>query len=97
MMVPMSPPAASATVYRRTDQRFAFRVEAANGEVIAVDGAQGYERAGDAGTIADRLERGYRIVIALERAGLNARELDVVVNGLEDAARRRAEEAADGD
>jgi uncharacterized protein YegP (UPF0339 family) len=35
-------------VYRRADGKWAFRVKAANGEVIGTDGGQGYENMADA-------------------------------------------------
>jgi len=35
-------------VYKREDGKWAFRVRAANGEIIATDGGQGYENRGDA-------------------------------------------------
>lgn len=35
-------------VYRRTDHRWAWRAVAANGQIIATDGSQGYEHKADA-------------------------------------------------
>lgn len=34
-------------VYRREDGKWAWRLRAANGEIIATDGGQGYENEGD--------------------------------------------------
>lgn len=34
--------AGSAEVYQRKDGKWAFRVKASNGQVVATDGAQGY-------------------------------------------------------
>lgn len=49
---------AERIVYRRTDGKWAWRLEADNGRIIATDGAQGYERENDARTMADRIISG---------------------------------------
>lgn len=38
-------------VYRREDGKWAWRLRAANGEIIATDGGQGYENEGDCARI----------------------------------------------
>ena len=35
------------TIYQRTDHRWAWRLRAGNGEIIATDGGQGYENEAD--------------------------------------------------
>jgi uncharacterized protein YegP (UPF0339 family) len=35
--------AGSGELYRRNDGRWAWRIKAANGQVVATDGGQGYE------------------------------------------------------
>lgn len=35
-------------IYRREDSKYAFRVKAANGQIIGTDGGQGYENFADA-------------------------------------------------
>jgi len=42
-------------LYRRKDRRWAWRVVAANGKIVAVDGGQGYERRIDAVGIFEAL------------------------------------------
>lgn len=42
-------------LYRRSDGRWAWRVVAANGQVVATDGGQGYERRLDAVNTYDEL------------------------------------------
>ena len=42
-------------VYRREDGKWAWRVRAANGEVVATDGGQGYENQHDAHSMAIRV------------------------------------------
>jgi uncharacterized protein YegP (UPF0339 family) len=45
-------------VFERTDGRWAWRLFAGNGEIIATDGGQGYENRGDCERIADAIVRG---------------------------------------
>lgn len=45
-------------IYRRTDDRWAWRLIADNGQVIATDGAQGYENRGDCEVVANAIVRG---------------------------------------
>jgi uncharacterized protein YegP (UPF0339 family) len=40
--------AGSGEIYRRTDNKWAFRVRASNGAIVAVDGSQGYVNKADA-------------------------------------------------
>jgi uncharacterized protein YegP (UPF0339 family) len=47
----MNPP----EIYRRTDGRWAWRLKATNGQVVATDGGQGYENHADVETIVTRL------------------------------------------
>lgn len=42
-------------VFQREDRRWAWRLVADNGQVIATDGAQGYEDRADAALIYDRI------------------------------------------
>lgn len=46
---------AKRVLYQRVDCRWAWRLEADNGQVIAVDGSQGYENEADARSMADRI------------------------------------------
>lgn len=43
------------TLYTRPDGKWAWRLTADNGQIIAVDGSQGYENESDARTMADRI------------------------------------------
>ncbi len=40
--------AASGELYLRADGKWAFRIKAPNGEIVATDGGQGYESKSDA-------------------------------------------------
>ena len=46
---------AKRILYTRTDGKWAWRLEADNGRIIATDGGQGYENESDARTMADRV------------------------------------------
>ena len=46
---------AERVVYQREDCKWAWRLRADNGRIIAVDGSQGYEKEADARSIADRI------------------------------------------
>ncbi|CAB4955191.1 unannotated protein [freshwater metagenome] len=48
----------SGEVYKRADGKFAFRVKASNGEVVATDGGQGYSNKADARSTLEKLMRG---------------------------------------
>jgi hypothetical protein len=50
-----SPKPLRVEVYRRKDGRWAFRVVGANGQIVADDGNQGFERRIDAVTTASKL------------------------------------------
>lgn len=50
---------AQRVLYQRADCKWAWRLVADNGQVIAVDGSQGYENEGDARKMADRVIGGY--------------------------------------
>jgi uncharacterized protein YegP (UPF0339 family) len=50
--------AGSGEVYTRSDGKYAFRVKASNGEVVATDGGQGYEHKHDALHTLEKLIRG---------------------------------------
>lgn len=39
-------------IYQRTDKRWAWRLRAGNGQIIATDGGQGYERRTDCARVA---------------------------------------------
>lgn len=45
-------------VYQRGDGRWAWRLRAGNGAIIATDGGQGYEKRADAARIADQIVSG---------------------------------------
>lgn len=50
--------AGSAEVYQRKDGKWAFRVKAANGQVVATDGSQGYSDKASALSTATKLIAG---------------------------------------
>jgi uncharacterized protein YegP (UPF0339 family) len=41
--------------YKRTDKKWAWRLTADNGQIVAVDGAQGYDNYGDCQSMADKV------------------------------------------
>lgn len=45
-------------VYRRADGKWAWRLIAQNGEIVATDGGQGYENRADAEHTAEAVARG---------------------------------------
>ena len=49
---------AELNVYKRSDGKWAWRLRADNGEIIAVDGGQGYENMSDARDMSDEIVRG---------------------------------------
>ncbi|MGH9211564.1 MAG: YegP family protein [Acidimicrobiales bacterium] len=50
--------AGKGQVYKRNDGKWAFRVKASNGEIVATDGGQGYSAKGDAKATLEKLLRG---------------------------------------
>jgi uncharacterized protein YegP (UPF0339 family) len=44
--------------YKREDGKWAFRVQASNGNIVATDGSQGYSNEAEAKDILTRLMRG---------------------------------------
>lgn len=50
--------AGTGEVYKRADGKYAFRVKAANGEIVATDGGQGYNDKANAKTTLEKLMRG---------------------------------------
>jgi uncharacterized protein YegP (UPF0339 family) len=50
--------AGKGEVYQRNDGKWAFRVKAANGEIVATDGGQGYSAKADAQTTLTKLING---------------------------------------
>ncbi len=52
------PTAGSADLYRRGDGKWAFRVRAANGQIVATDGGQGYENKADARETLEKVMTG---------------------------------------
>jgi uncharacterized protein YegP (UPF0339 family) len=50
---------AERLVYKRTDGKWAWRLKADNGAIIATDGGQGYNNGADCRTMADRVVGGY--------------------------------------
>lgn len=51
-------------VYKRTDGKFAWRLKAGNGEIIATDGGQGFENKFDAGASAVAVVAGHHATAA---------------------------------
>jgi uncharacterized protein YegP (UPF0339 family) len=47
--------AGTGEVYKRTDGKWAFRVKASNGQIVATDGGQGYGAKGDAESTLKKL------------------------------------------
>ncbi len=48
----------SGEFYRRADDKWAFRIKASNGEIVATDGGQGYESKSDARETLEKVMRG---------------------------------------
>lgn len=49
---------AEANLYQRADGTWSWRLKADNGQIVAVDGSQGYENEDDARAMRDRVVRG---------------------------------------
>lgn len=50
---------AKLDIYQRTDERWAWRLIADNGRIVATDGSQGYEAQGDCEQTASAVVRGF--------------------------------------
>ena len=50
--------AGSGELYRRADGKWAFRIKASNGEIVATDGGQGYESKSDARATLEKVMGG---------------------------------------
>lgn len=50
--------AGSGEYYPRKDGKWAFRIKASNGEIVATDGGQGYNSKADAKTTLEKVIRG---------------------------------------
>lgn len=50
--------AGTGEIFERTDGKYAFRVKASNGEIVATDGGQGYVSKSDARSTLEKLMRG---------------------------------------
>lgn len=50
--------AGKGEIYKRSDGRWAFRVKASNGEIVATDGGQGYESKASARSTLEKLMKG---------------------------------------
>jgi uncharacterized protein YegP (UPF0339 family) len=50
--------AGKGELYKRNDDKWAFRVKASNGEIVATDGGQGYSAKADAKATLEKLMRG---------------------------------------
>ena len=50
---------ARRTLFTRDDGKWAWRLKADNGQIIATDGGQGYENEEDARNMADKIISGY--------------------------------------
>lgn len=46
-------------LYTRSDGKWAWRLKADNGDVVAVDGSQGYDNEDDARNMADKVVSGF--------------------------------------
>jgi uncharacterized protein YegP (UPF0339 family) len=51
--------AGSGELYRRTDGKWAWRIKAANGQVVATDGGQGYESKTHARSTVEKVISGH--------------------------------------
>jgi uncharacterized protein YegP (UPF0339 family) len=51
--------AGSGELYRRTDAKWAWRIKARNGQVVATDGGQGYETKTHARTTLEKVISGH--------------------------------------
>ena len=51
-------PAGSGELYRRDDNKWAFRIKASNGQIVATDGGQGYESKSDAFATLEKMMGG---------------------------------------
>jgi uncharacterized protein YegP (UPF0339 family) len=49
---------AERNLYKRVDGKWAWRLKADNGAIIATDGGQGYDNESDARSMADRIISG---------------------------------------
>jgi hypothetical protein len=50
--------AGKGEVYQRNDKKWAFRVKASNGEIVATDGSQGYDAKASGKSTLEKLMRG---------------------------------------
>lgn len=50
--------AGKGEIYKRSDNLWAFRVKAANGEIVATDGGQGYTSKSNARSTLEKVLRG---------------------------------------
>ncbi len=50
---------AERILFIRADGKWAWRLEADNGQIVAVDGSQGYDNESDARTMADKITSGH--------------------------------------
>jgi uncharacterized protein YegP (UPF0339 family) len=50
--------AGKGEIYKRTDDKWGFRVKASNGQVVATDGGQGYSAKSDAKSTLEKLMGG---------------------------------------
>jgi uncharacterized protein YegP (UPF0339 family) len=50
--------AGKGEIYKRNDDKWAFRIKASNGEIVATDGGQGYSAKSDAKSTLEKLMRG---------------------------------------
>jgi uncharacterized protein YegP (UPF0339 family) len=50
--------AGKGEIYKRGDGKYAFRVKASNGQIVAVDGSQGYDNRKDARETLEKLMHG---------------------------------------
>jgi uncharacterized protein YegP (UPF0339 family) len=50
--------AGKGEVYKRNDDKWAFRIKASNGEIVATDGGQGYSAKSDAKSTLEKVMRG---------------------------------------
>lgn len=63
----------TVTVYRRSDDKYAWRAQTKNNEIVATDGGQGYENRDDAADMVRRLFGAHNIAIKFDST-LSARD-----------------------
>ena len=67
-------------IYRRADGKWAWRLKAGNGQVVATDGGQGYENLGDVADITREIFSGSAVEVTLypQRPTLGEGSVEIV-------------------